>query len=336
MFAADLPKVRPEMVGLSTERLGRIGEVMQQYVDEGRLGGVVTLVARDGKVAYLQAFGKLDPATGAAMPTDAIFRIASQTKALTSVAVMMLFEEGKILLGDPVSKFIPEFKKTTVAVPDGVEKRAGLQDRPGEAADHHPRPPDPHGRHLLRRRPGQGPLQGGRDSRAGTSPTVTEPVGGYRRELAALPMDAQPGEKYVYGYNTDILGLVVEVVSGMTLAEFVQKRITGPLGLADTQFYLPEEKDGRLSAVYGGKDGQAELAPTRRSTTTSTGRGLFAGGAGLLSTAADYGRFLQMLLNGGELDGVRILSPKTVELMTANHVGHLYGERDRASASASR
>ena len=122
LLAADLPRARPEVVGLSTERLARIGEVMQRYVDEGRLGGVVTLVARSGKVAHFQAFGTLDPRTGAAMPTDAVFRIASQSKAVTSVAVMILFEEGKLLLGDPVSKYIPEFKTTTVAVPDETTK----------------------------------------------------------------------------------------------------------------------------------------------------------------------------------------------------------------------
>ncbi len=157
-----------------------------------------------------------------------------------------------------------------------------------------------------------------------------EPVSAVVERMAALPMDAQPGEKYVYGYNTDILGVVVEKVSGLTLADFIQKRIASPLGLVDTQFYLPPAQKDRLATVYAAKDGKIE-----RATDPKTGQGHyvegprvgFAGGAGLLSTARDYGRFLQMMLNGGEIDGVRLLSPKTVELMTVNHVGTLFAER---------
>ncbi|MGZ5439714.1 MAG: serine hydrolase domain-containing protein, partial [Candidatus Aminicenantales bacterium] len=228
MFAADLPKVRPEVVGLSTERLGRIGEVMQKYVDEGRLGGVVTLVARDGKVAYLQSFGKLDPTTGAVMPTDGIFRIASQTKAVTSVAVMILFEEGKLLLGDPISKYIPEFKATTVAVPEASKKGPGYKIVPAK------RPITI--RDLLTHSAGisygDGPakdLYKAAGLQGWFLADRTEPVGFYMKKLASLPFDAQPGEKWVYGYNADILGYLVEVVSGMSLADFVKTRITGPL-----------------------------------------------------------------------------------------------------------
>ena len=258
-FAADLPKARPEIVGLSTQRLGRIGEVMQRYVDEGRLGGAVTLVARGGKVAYLQAFGTLDPATGAAMTTDAIFRIASQTKAVTSVAVMILFEEGKILLGDPISKYIPEFKTTTVAVPDGSKKGPGYKIVPAK------RPITI--RDLLTHTAGisygDGPakdLYKAAGLQGWFLADRPEAVGVYIKKLASLPFDAQPGEKFVYGYNSDILGYLVEVVSGMSLADFVRTRITEPLSMADTAFFLPEEKAARLSAVYGiGKEGKAEL-----------------------------------------------------------------------------
>ncbi len=328
VFAQKLPTARPELVGLSTERLGRIGELMQRYVDEGRLGGAVALVARNGKVAYLQAFGKLDPTTGAAMPTDAIFRIASQSKAVTSVAVMILFEEGKLLLGDPVSKYIPEFKDTTVAVPEAAKKGPGYKVVPAK------RPITV--RDLLTHTAGisygDGP---GKDlyKAAGLQGWFMadrpEPIGSYIKKLARLPFDAQPGEKWVYGYNTDILGYLVEVVSGMSLADFIKARITGPLGMADTSFFLPDEKATRMTAVYAAnKDGKAELVADPREYAYVKGpRTCYGGGAGLLSTAEDYARFLLMLQSGGEWGGVHVLSPKSVELMTVNHVGDLYGSQ---------
>jgi CubicO group peptidase (beta-lactamase class C family) len=327
-LAADLPRVRPEVVGLSTERLGRIGEVMQRYVDEGRLGGVVTLVARSGKVAYLQSFGTLDPRTGAAMPADAVFRIASQTKAVTSVAVMILFEEGKLLLGDPVSKYIPEFKSTTVAVPDELKK-----DKKGPGYTIVPAKRQITVRDLLTHTSGisygDGPaldLYKQAGIRGWFLADRAEPVGEVVKRLAKLPFDAQPGEKFIYGYNTDILGYLVEVVSGMSLADFVRKRITEPLAMADTSFFLPEEKAGRLSAVYGiGADGKAALVDDPKDAAYVKGpRMCYAGGAGLLSTAEDYARFLLMLQSGGEWGGVHILSPKSVQLMTVDHCGPLY------------
>jgi CubicO group peptidase (beta-lactamase class C family) len=326
VFADKLPTVRPELVGLSTERLGRIGEVMQRYVDEGKLGGAVALVARGGKVAYLQAFGKLDPTTGAPMPADAIFRIASQTKAVTSVAVMILLEEGKILLGDPISKYIPEFKNTTVAVPDAAKKGPGYKIVPSK------RPITI--RDLLTHSAGisygDGPakdLYKAAGIQGWFLADRSEPVGDVIKRLAKLPFDSQPGEKWVYGYNTDILGYLVEVVSGMSLADFIKTKITGPLAMADTHFFLPEEKAGRLAAVYGiGKDGKAGLVADPKENAYLKGpRTCYAGGAGLLSTAEDYARFLLMLQSGGEWGGVHVLSPKSVELMTVDHFGGLYG-----------
>ena len=327
-LAANLPTVRPELVGLSTERLGRIGEVMRRYVEEGRLGGAVTLVARNGKVAYLQSFGKLDPTTGATMPTDAIFRIASQSKAVTSVAVMILFEEGKLLLGDPVSKYIPEFKNTTVAVPVTAKKGPGYKVVPAK------RPITV--RDLLTHTAGisygDGPAKDLYKT-AGLQGWFladrAEPVGAYIKKLAELPFDAQPGEKWVYGYNTDILGYLVEVVSGMSLADFIKAKITDPLAMADTHFFLPEEKAGRLAAVCGiGKGGKVELVADPREQAYVKGpRTCYGGGAGLLSTAEDYARFLLMLQSGGEWGGVHILSPKSVEIMTADHVGRLSGDQ---------
>jgi CubicO group peptidase (beta-lactamase class C family) len=325
------PTVAPESVGLSSERLARLHAGMQQYVDQGRVSGIVTYVARSGRVVDLQAFGKADVESGRPMQKDTIFRIASQTKAFTSVAVMMLVEEGKIGLADPVSRFIPAFEKTTVAVPPPAGAVAGSPvsvvpaKRPITIRD------------LLTHTAGisygNGPAQD-QWKAAGIQGWYfadrSEPVSAVVERMAALPMDAQPGEKYVYGYNTDVLGVVVEKVSGLTLADFIQKRIASPLGLVDTQFYLPPAQKERLATVYAAKDGKIE-----RATEPKTGQGHyvegprvgFAGGAGLLSTARDYGRFLQMMLNGGEIDGVRLLSPKTVELMTANHVGQLFAER---------
>jgi CubicO group peptidase (beta-lactamase class C family) len=285
----------------------------------------VTLVARGGKVAYLQAFGRLDPTTGAAMPTDAIFRVASQTKAVTSVAVMILFEEGKLLLGDPVSKYIPEFKTTTVAVPDKSRKGPGYKIVPAKRQITI--------RDLLTHTAGisygSGPAQGlwkAAGIQGWFLADRPEPVGDVVKKLAKLPFDAQPGEKFIYGYNTDILGYLVEVVSGMSLAEFVEKRIAEPLDMADTHYFLPEEKTSRLAAVYGiGRDGKAELASDPKDVCYVKGpRMCYAGGAGLLSTAEDYARFLLMLQSGGEWAGVHILSPKTVQLMTADHLGPVY------------
>jgi CubicO group peptidase (beta-lactamase class C family) len=315
----------PESVGVSGERLQRLRAAMQRYVDERRVAGLVTYVARNGRVVHLEAFGQADVEAGRPMRTDTIFRIASQTKAFTSVAVMMLVEEGKVGLGDPVSKFIPAFEKTTVALPPAAGAAAGspvsvvpakrgitIRDLLTHTAgiSYGDGPAEPQWREVE--------IQGWYFA------DRNEPVSAVVERMAALPMDAQPGERYVYGYSTDILGVVVENVSGLTLAEFLRERITVPLGLVDTQFYLPREQRDRLAAVYAAKDGRIE-----RATDPKTGQGhyvegprvAFSGGAGLLSTARDYGRFLQMLLNGGELDGVRLLGPKTVELMTVNHVG---------------
>jgi CubicO group peptidase (beta-lactamase class C family) len=330
LWAETLPAATPESVGLSSERLQRLRAVMQQYVDEGRIAGVVTYVARNGRVALLEAFGKADVEANLPMRKDTIFRIASQTKAFTSVAAMMLVEEGKLGLADPVSRYIPAFKKTTVALPPPAGAVAGspvtVVPAKREITIHDLLT------HTAGISYGDGPaaaLWKAAGIQGWYFADRSEPVSAVVERMAALPMDAQPGEKYVYGYNTDILGVVVEKVCGVTLAEFFQKRITGPLGLADTQFYLPPAQKNRLAAVYAAKDGKIE-----RATEPKVGQGhyvegprvAFSGGAGLLSTAHDYGRFLQMLLNGGEIDGVRLLSPKTVELMTVNHVGSLFSD----------
>ena len=323
---AVLPTARPADVGLSAERLERMTRVFQEYADAGRIAGVVTLVARKGKVAYLKPVGKLDLAKGTPMPADAIFRIASQTKAVTSVAVMILMEEGRLLLDDPVSKYIPEFAATKVAVQASDKGAKGYSVVPAKRQIMI--------RDLLTHTAGisygDGPAK---DEYVAAGihgwflADKAVPVGDIVRKLAALPFDAQPGEKFVYGYNLDILGYLVERVSGLSLADFIAQRITGPLGMADTHFFLPEEKLGRFTPVYGvdEKGGLKLVEDPKDSFYVKGPRMCFAGGAGLLSTANDYARFLCMLLRGGELDGARILSPKTVELMTVDHVGALYG-----------
>jgi CubicO group peptidase (beta-lactamase class C family) len=330
------PAVRPESVGLSQERLERLRAGMQRYVDEGKLAGLVTLVSRNGRVVHHQAFGKADVEGARAMTNDTIFRIASQSKALTSVAAMMLVEEGRLGLGDPVWRYIPAFAKTSVAVPPPPGAVAGtpVSAVPAKRAITI--------RDLLTHTAGIGygfGVAADQWKAAGVQhwyfANRNEPVAAVVERMAALPMDAQPGEKYVYGYNTDILGVVVEKVSGMTLAEFLAKRITGPLKMADTQFYLPPAQKQRLATVYAARDGRLERAPDGMQGQGHYLEGpriAFSGGAGLISTARDYGRFLQMLLNGGELGGLRLLSPKTVELMTVNHVGRLFDERGPADA----
>ena len=311
--AQSVPRGNPDQLGFSSERLQRLTRTFQKYVDDQKLGGAVILVARHGKVAYFESFGETKP--------DAIFRIASQTKALVSVATMMLMEEGSLLLNDPVGKYIPEFAKTKVA----VAKAGGGYDvvdakRPITIRDLLTHTAGiSYGSGIARDQWNAAGIQGwyfaDRD----------EPIAATVARIAALPFEAHPGEQWVYGYATDVLGVVVERVSGMSLDEFLRTRITQPLRMNDTHFYLPPAKRNRLATVYAAKqEGGIDRAPDAGGNTSQGAyvdgpRKSFSGGAGLLSTAHDYARFLQMLLNGGELEGVRLLSPKTIELMTSDH-----------------
>jgi CubicO group peptidase (beta-lactamase class C family) len=331
-LAQSLTPAAPETVGLSSERLERLHQTMKAYTDEGRIAGVVTLIARNGHIAEFQAFGALDREKQTPMQKDAIFRIASQSKAVTSVAVLMLLEEGKLLLSDPVSKYIPSFKNSTVAVPPAAGAPAdapiGILPAKREITL----------RDLLTHTAGisYGGGPAATQWKAAGLDTFycadkNETIGALVERMGKLPMDAQPGEKFIYGYNTDILGAVVEKISGLPLDEFFRTRIFEPLKMTDTSFYLPPDKRARLATVYALKDGATAV---ERAPDPGLGQGdyvdgprkCFAGGAGLLSTATDYARFLQMLLNGGELDGVRLLSPKTIELATSNNVGRLFNE----------
>ena len=314
---------------LSQERLGRVDHLLQQYVDQNKVAGAVALVLRDGKPVYERAFGWADKEAGRRMTTSTLFRIASQTKAITSTAVLALVEEGKIGLDEPAGHFIPTFSKTNVAVKDEAAFKIVAAKRAITI------------RHLLTHTAG---ISYGGESHIsdmyaakGLGPAAgngwytadkDEPICETMERLGTLPFVAQPGESFVYGYNTDVLGCVVEKASGMPLDEFIRTRITGPLGLKDTRFYIPPAESDRLAAVYAcGSDQRIVCAPDG-----SKGQGhyidgprkSFAGGAGLTSTAHDYARFLEMLRNGGALDGVRVLGTRTVQLMTTNQSGMLH------------
>lgn len=314
---------------VSAERLKRVDAVLQKYVDDNQVAGAVALVLKDGKPIYERAIGWSDKEAGRKMTVDTIFRIASQTKAITSAAVLILVEEGKIGITDPVSRFIPSFASTTVAVKHatGMEvvpakRRITITDLLTHTAGIS-YGTSPHIAKLYEAK-GLGPAAGN----GWYTADKDEPICETMERLGTLPFDAQPGEAFVYGYNTDILGCVVERASGMPLDAFIRQRITEPLGMKDTHFFLPPSERARLAAVYASTpDGKMVRAPEG-----SKGQGhyvdgprkSFAGGAGLLSTARDYARFLEMIRRGGELDGVRILAPRTVALMTTNQSGTLH------------
>jgi len=328
LHAAGLPVIKPAQAGFSAERLERLNNGLQAYVDQGKVAGLVTCILRNGKVVHEQAFGKIDLESNQPMPVNAIFRIASQTKAITSTAIMMLQEEGKLLLDDPVSKYIPEFAHARVAVQAEGKDSQGYSTVPLKRAITL--------RDLLTHTAGisygGGPAEAEWQA-AGLNTWFLadkdKTIGEIIKTMAGLPFDAQPGEKFIYGYNTDILGYVVECASGMNLADFIAQKITGPLGMSDTAFFLPREKQDRLTSVYGlDEKGSLFLKEDRGNNYYMQGpRKCFAGGAGLLSSARDYATFLLMLQQGGQANGVRLLSPKSVELMIADHVGGLYGSQ---------
>ena len=301
----------PARAGFDAGRLGRLDAVIQAQVDQKKIAGVVLYVARDGQEVRHRGYGMSDLEAGKAMKTEAIFRIASMSKAVTSVAVMMLYEEGKLLLHDPVAKYIPEFKNSVVAVappegsPAGTKFTTVKAKRPIQIRDLLT--------HTAGLTYGTGPAAELYKAAkldtwyfANKDATIGEEI----KKLAALPLNGQPGEVYQYGYSTDVLGYLVEVVAGMPLDKFFAERIFGPLKMVDSCFYLAPEKAGRLAPVYGVEKGV--LGRGDQGDYVTGPRKCFSGGAGLLATAGDYGRLLQMLLNEGELDGVRLLSPKAV------------------------
>lgn len=321
--AQGLPSVPPDSVGMSAERLARLTRVMEEAAAQRQIAGTVILVARRGRIVYHEAGGFRDIEAGARMQKDTIFRIASQSKALTSVATMMLVEEGRLLLTDPVSRYLPAFRQTMVssdgigAVTEPAQRAVTIRDLLTHSAGV-----------SYGAEPHLAPEYASAGFTAWYFADRREPIAHWIDKLAALPFAAQPGARFVYGYSTDILGAVIEKVSGEPLDRFLATHILAPLRMRDTHFFLPPEKRQRLATVYARSSaGLLTRAPEGhpgQGDYVDGPRAAFSGGAGLLSTAADYARFLQMLLNGGELDGVRLLSPKTVELMTVNHVGDRY------------
>jgi len=310
---ADLPAARPESVGLSSERLARLPAGMRSLVDQGRLAGVVTVVARHGKVVEFEAAGKRDIAADAPMRKDTIFRIYSMSKPITGVAMMMLFEEGRWQLKDPVAKYIPEFADLKVYATD-AKGNMTLMDQAHPVTM----------RELMSHTGGftygyfsNTPVDKLQREADVISPknTLEEMI----KRVAKLPLNTQPGSEWHYSISVDIQGYIVQKLSGMPFEEFLEKRIFRPLGMVDTGFYVPADKLGRLAEFYNyGKDGKLDLERGIANHDYSAKPALSSGGGGLVSTATDYLRFCQMLLNGGQLDGVRLLGPRTVELMRSN------------------
>ncbi len=327
----------PESQGFSTEKLQRIDNVMKEYIDQGKINGTAYLIARNGKIVFYRAVGFDDKEAKKGLKRDGIFRIASQTKAITSVAVMMLYEEGKILLDEPVSKYIHAFKNPQVL------------DKFNETDTTYTTLPAKREitiRDLLTHTSGIGYAQiGSKESNAiYAKNNITSGIGTAKTSLAediqklgSLPLMHNPGEKFTYGLNTDVLGYLIEVVSGMTLDSFFRTKIFEPLGMIDTYFNVPPEKQDRIVYTYmpdsTGKlqkatgtynvNGPVNIDYPRSNST------YFSGGAGLSSTLYDYAIFMQMMLNGGKYNGKRILSRHSVRMMTTNQIGDLSLGKDK-------
>lgn len=323
-LAAAQDLATPDSVGMSASRLALLDSNLQRYVDEAKLAGQVYVLMRRGEVVAHEANGMQDIEDGVPMSTDTLFRIASQTKAITSLGIMMLQERGLLDINAPLSRYLPEWKEMQVAV---ANSSGGYTLEPARR--------EITLRHLLTHTGGMS-YGNGVAASAWAQASIQgwyfadreEPVRDTIARMASLPLDAHPGEQWIYGYNTDILGAVIEQVSGQDLASFFATEIFAPLGMNDTHFYLPANKRGRLATVYRPADGGVEAIPE---TNGMQSQGLydegprqsFSGGAGLLSTASDYAKFLQMTLNGGELNGTRLVSRKTIELMTTDHLGDI-------------
>ena len=333
--AQELPTSKPESVGLSSERLERISKTVQKDIDDKRIPGAVTLVMRHGQIAWFKAQGMQDREAAKPMRPDSIFRICSMSKPITSVAVMMLYEEGRFMLEDPVSKYLPEFKNPKVLV-----KPAG-----GGEPYTIPATREITIRDLLRHTSGLtynwnadlGPLYEKANVAHGLLP-YDGTIGDSVERLAKLPLLFHPGERWEYSLSVDVLGRLVEVASGMTFDQFLRTRIFDPLGMKDTYFFPPENKLDRLATAYTyypdkGLNRFPETPITEGSFTYSAdypyrgAKKLFSGGAGLTSTAADYARFCAMMLEGGKLGNVRLLSRKSVELMTHDQLGKISSDQ---------
>jgi len=335
-FPADplgLPKAKPESVGMSSERLARIAPAMESFVEDGQIPGLITAVARDGKVVHFETYGSMDREADKAMQSDAIFRMYSMTKPVTGVAVMILYEEGHFALTDPISKYLPEFESMTVYVGQNGDKVVTqpakrpitilhlLTHTSGISYDFFPHPV------------GQMYTAAGLDI-AGSYEKETN-LEEYVKIIASQPLYGQPGEVWEYGLNMDVLGRLVEVISGQRFGDFMEERIFEPLGMVDAGFQIADDQLGRFAANYTpGPEGGMMLIDTPSTSLYRKDVSLHLGGAGLVCTAADYLRFAQMLANSGELDGARILSPTTVDLIMTNHLASILGDRPMGSVLA--
>jgi CubicO group peptidase (beta-lactamase class C family) len=324
-FAQSLVPGNPKENGFSLDRLTRIDQLCNDYVSKNYIPGAVVLIVRNGKIVYHKAYGYSDAETKTQLKKDDIFRIASQTKAITSLAVMMLFEEGKLLLDDPISKYIPEFKNPKVLSSlNWGDTTYSTVPAKGEITI----------RQLLTHTSGLDYAEiGSQDFKAIYAKSkIPSGIGMHSANqlladkiklLGALPLKHNPGEQFTYGLNTDVLGYVVEVLSGQSLDQFFKTRIFQPLGINDTYFYLPAEKQSRLVTLHQAKNGEQKklVIPAGKGLNPNypnTAGTYFSGGAGLSSTVEDYAKFLQLFVNKGEYNGVRLLSRKTVELMLTN------------------
>lgn len=323
---AEVTKARPEDVGLSSERLQRIQDTMRRHIEAGDFSGAVTLVARKGRLAHFEAHGFMDLETKAPMPANAVFRIASMTKPVVAVAILMMMEEGKLRLSDPVSRFIPEFKTLKYAVP--LEQTASAGGRgAGQGAPPAETPfyTVPTSREITIRdllTHTSGLVSGGISTTEAAKITrkPTDTLADYLPKLSIVPLAFQPGTRWAYspGAGFDTLGRVVEVASGQPLDQFLRQRIFVPLGMKDTFFYFPpKDRLARVPPVYQRTPNGMQKVENPDSARSAV---YFGGGGGLLSTAEDYVQFGQMLLNGGQLNGTRLLGPRTVDLMKSIHV----------------
>ncbi len=339
--AEDIKTVRPEEVGLSSLRLERVSDFMRGHIERKQMAGAVVLVARHGKIAYFESFGQAD--VGKSMQKDTMFRVCSMTKPVVTIAILQLYEEGKLLLSDPVAKYIPEFAhpkviemlppgsnpafrlvpaKRDLTIKDLLTHTAGMPY--SFANEWYPKDRLLQQMHVLYEEAG---ISSGMYETEGT-------IGDMVKRLARLPLASQPGEAFIYGMAADVQGYLVEVVSGMKLDDYISAHIFKPLKMNDSYFFVPENKQDRLSAVWKSdwrgklervsngphREGDYVYSPTFQTQGPKT---FLSGGVGMVTTPYDYFRFAQMLLNKGELDGVRLVSRKTVELMTTNQIGKL-------------
>ena len=322
---------KPEDLGFSAERLARIHDAVQRHIDAKAIAGAVTMVVRNGRIAHLDAHGLIDIESNRAMPKDGIFRLASMSKPITATAVMMMIEDGKLRLNDPVSRFIPEFKAMKVAVPKpGFEAAAAAPGGRGRGGppvevDLVPATREITIRDLLTH--GSGLMSGGLGQRASASLAQRGPddtLATYIPKLGGAVLDFQPGTLWRYSglAGFDVLGRIVEITSGQSFDRFLKQRLFDPLGMKDTGFALLPDRASRIVPLYRRAQNGLEKLPDQNGLSSAT---YFSGAGGMVSTADDYAQFATMLVNGGELNGKRYLSPRTIELMASNHTGDLAG-----------